>query len=215
MTEHGPGEWNAYFQHDERGERTEVLANRLGIVDDDGLQLAERDHGARAALRIRTGASPVAQTFDLAHLRAIHEALFGEVYAWAGRVRTVGLAKGMTTFADPGEGIRRAAAQAQRVVHDTDWPSADDELFAVRLAEVFAWVNLAHPFREGNGRTTRLFLADVAALAGRRLEFARVGKAVWDQRSELTSPDLGSTTPVPDAMVPVMRHVAGGAAHRG
>ncbi len=138
MTARGPGEWDAYFQRDERGERTEVLANGLGITDDDELQLAERGHGARAALRIRTGASPVAQTFDL-----------------------------------------------------------------------------AHPFREGNGRTTRLFLADVAALARRRLEFARIGKAVWDQRSELTSPDLGTTTPVPDAMVPVMHHVAGCTEHGG
>ena len=70
-----------------------VLRNRLDIRDAPALEAAERE---LVALRLL---EPVpAGDFDLNHLKAIHRHLFQDVYAWAGEVRTVEIAKGDSRF---------------------------------------------------------------------------------------------------------------------
>jgi cell filamentation protein len=65
--------------------------------------------------------------------------------------------------------------------------------------------NFAHPFREGNGRTTRIFLSHVAELSPFRLDFTRVGADVWNQRASLSMPDRGATRLHPDEIVGVFK----------
>ena len=75
--------------------RTGVLRNRLGITDPAELARAEaRLAAGREAILFRARLD--LGGYDLAHLQAIHRHLFGQIYDWAGQVRTVNMSKGGT-----------------------------------------------------------------------------------------------------------------------
>lgn len=85
-----------------------VLKNRLGITDEATLQQAEADIVAARSQELSR--KPLKGDFDLAHLRAIHGRLFGDVYEWAGELRTIDIGKGGSRFAHYGH-IEGSAAQ--------------------------------------------------------------------------------------------------------
>jgi cell filamentation protein len=68
---------------------------------------------------------------------------------------------------------------------------------------VFAYLNQAHPFREGNGRTSKVFMEEVAEQSRFTLDFSRVAPDQWNQASMLSRPDLLAYEPVPNSLVPV------------
>ena len=72
---------------------TGVLYTKLGLGTAAELEAAEREI-THAAL-ILLDDSPVSPSYDLPHLREIHERIFGDIYEWAGQIRTVGIAKGL------------------------------------------------------------------------------------------------------------------------
>jgi cell filamentation protein len=80
-------------------------------------------------------------------LAAIHTALFAEIYSFAGELRTVNIAKGSFRFA-PLMYLPQSLAYIDAMPHTTF-----DEIVAK-----YVEMNIAHPFREGNGRATRLWL---------------------------------------------------------
>ncbi|KAA0988326.1 cell filamentation protein Fic, partial [Pseudonocardia sp. EV170527-09] len=82
-----------------------------------------------------------------------------------------------------------------------------DNDFADRAAIVYSWLNYAHPFRDLNGRVTRIFMDYVAAQADRVIDYSKVPGDVWIQRSAFTVPDQGQTRPAPEYMTPVFRAV--------
>ena len=66
---------------------TGVLRNKLGLSTTEALQAAEREITHAALIFLR--GSPVPPSNDLRHLRAIHRRVFGDIYDWAGQLRTV------------------------------------------------------------------------------------------------------------------------------
>lgn len=100
------------------------------------------------------------------HYRAIHHHLFQDVYAWAGKFRTVRIAKDGSAFCYPEHIAREMTAVfgALRKAHYFRDLSADE--FAEASAHFLATLNAIHPFREGNGRTQTTFLALLADQAG-------------------------------------------------
>lgn len=66
----------------------------------------------------------------------------------------------------------------------------------------------AHPFREGNGRTTKVFMEHIAERSPYTLEFERVPEEVWNLASAATRPPMGEYTPNHRPMVPVFEHAA-------
>ncbi len=152
----------------------------------------------------------VSHTFDADHVRAIHQHLFQDVYEWAGQFRGVNMAKGSGRgFGDVKTGeIDRYLSDVHRLVESTAWERLDREQFGERTATVFAYLNQAHPFREGNGRTSKVLMEHVAARSRFALDFDRVSPLEWNQASEFTRPDLLAYDPVPDSLVPVFRHIA-------
>lgn len=78
---------------------TDVLKNKPGLRDSEAVRRYEYEQTVSRAAELQ--ASPVAGKFDLQHLKAIHKHLFQDVYAWAGEVRTVNIAKGGDSFASP------------------------------------------------------------------------------------------------------------------
>jgi cell filamentation protein len=97
------------------------------------------------------------------------------VYPWAGQWRQVGIAKGETQFL-PHTQIQSALDALFRDVDAWAITAATDiETFSTKASELLLRLNYIHPFREGNGRTQRLFLQQWANSVGKSLNWASVG----------------------------------------
>jgi len=142
---------------------TGVLRNKLGLRTAEELRTAEREI-THAAL-IFLGEAPVQPSYDLAHLCAIHRRIFGDIYDWAGQLRTVAIAKG-SWFCLP-QYIESSAAEIFRVLHGEGLlRGLPRDVFTERLAYYLGEVNAVHPFREGNGRAQRAFFEQLASDVG-------------------------------------------------
>ena len=120
---------------------------------------------------------PLVGPYDRAHLQAIHKHIFQDVYEWAGKLRTVEIAKpGSPFFAFQRfivPSLDTLAAQLKAEGHLRGL-SADD--FAIRAGRYLGEVNAIHPFREGNGRTQQEFVRALALQAGHRIAWANVSR---------------------------------------
>lgn len=148
---------------------TAVLKNRLGLRDQTDLDAFEADATAQRF------AEPLpAGRFTLTHYRAVHRHLFGDVYPWAGRFRTVRIAKGGSAFAYP-EHIQRemrrvfSGLKARDCLRHLTVPA-----FAAGAAHFLAELNAIHPFRDGNGRSQLAFVSLLAFEAGHPLDATRI-----------------------------------------
>ncbi|HEY6312642.1 MAG TPA: Fic family protein [Streptosporangiaceae bacterium] len=142
---------------------TGILYNRLGLYSAAALEAAEREI-THAAL-ILLDESPVSPSYDLSHLREIHKRIFGDIYQWAGQIRTVAIAKSAMFYLP--QYIDSSAAVIFRELHDEDClRGLHRGVFVGRLAYYLGEVNALHPFREGNGRAQRAFFGQLARDAG-------------------------------------------------
>jgi len=142
---------------------TGVLYNKLGLRSAAALEAAEREI-THAAL-ILLDESPAFPSYDLPHLREIHKWIFGDIYQWAGQIRTVAIAKS-AMFCLP-QYIDSSAAVIFRELHDEDClRGLHRGAFVERLAYYLGEVNALHPFRGGNGRAQRAFCGQLARDAG-------------------------------------------------
>ena len=111
------------------------------------------------------------------HYRAIHRHIFGDVYAWAGRIRTVRIGKGGSMFCYPehiGGEMQRLFAKFRK---EDLFRNLGARSFANEAAHFFGELNAIHPFREGNGRTQLAFLAVMAQAAGHEADLERIEPA--------------------------------------
>jgi cell filamentation protein len=140
-----------------------VLRNRLGISDAEELARVEAEVTALRMTQLLEGRLPGG--YDLAHLQAFHARTFGDLYTWAGELRTVGIDKGVP-FCPPEHLASFAGDVFRRLAGDGYLRGRDREEFLDGLADLVGNLNALHPFREGNGRTVRLFVAQLARDAG-------------------------------------------------
>jgi fido (protein-threonine AMPylation protein) len=152
--------------------RTDVLRNRYGLRDPSELTLRE---AATAALRLaELVVRPVSGRYDLPHLQAIHRRLFGDIYEWAGELRTVALAKPGAMFALPEHIEAYLTGMFAELHREQQLRGLDRNQLPARLAHYLAEINAAHPFREGNGRAQRAFIGQLAAERGYRIAWDRL-----------------------------------------
>lgn len=148
-----------------------VLKNKLNIHDFDKLYNRERD---LADLRSRElFESPIKGKFDFKHLQKIHEYLFQDIYDWAGKVRTVDIAKGnlfCRFFAIESEADRIFT----ELKNEKYLQNLNVAGFSKRLAYYLSEINALHPFREGNGRAQREFIRQLAYQNGYFLSYAGI-----------------------------------------
>lgn len=102
------------------------------------------------------------KTFDLQHLQAIHRHLFQDVYEWAGQIRKVDLSKGDTYFLPHPSIEKEAAFIFDRLKHKDYLEGLEPGIFSIEAAYCWETINRIHPFREGNGRTQREFINQLA-----------------------------------------------------
>lgn len=150
---------------------TGVLRNLLGISDQDELDRVEAEI---TALRLaQLAENPLPGAYDLQHLRAVHKQIFGDLYAWAGELRTVAIAK-RDVFCLP-QHIRAFADEVfARLARDNYLQGLDHGAFASGLAEFLGDINALHPFREGNGRAQRALVSQLTRSAGYELRWTEM-----------------------------------------
>ena len=144
-----------------------ALKNKLGITD--SLKLAREEERISKARALELFEKRLLDSFEngtFHGLAQIHEYLFSDIYDFAGKIRTVNLAKGGFRFA-PVLYLRDALEKISRMPQSTF-----DEII-----EKYVEMNVAHPFREGNGRSTRIWLdAILKKELGKVIDWSRVDK---------------------------------------
>jgi cell filamentation protein len=143
---------------------TTVLINRLGTTDQSILNAFEAEMTSqRAAEPLPIG------RLSYTHYRAIHRHFFQDVYAGAGRIRTVRMSKGSSEFCYP-ENIDREMRRLFDGTAQKHLRGLDARKFAEKAAHLLAELNAIHPFREGNGRMQLAFLTVLAERAAHPLK---------------------------------------------
>ena len=144
-----------------------ALENKLGITNSAELAREEERISKRKAVELfESGSLDKLAPGRFASLQAIHKALFEDIYDFAGELRTVNLAKGNFRFA-PLMYLEAALANIDKMPQSTF-----DEII-----EKYVEMNIAHPFREGNGRSTRIWLDLILKKElGQVIDWSRVDK---------------------------------------
>ena len=131
-----------------RGTNKMALENKLGITSSPELAEAEERISKKKALELfENGLLDSLESGTTASLKAIHKYLFDEIYDFSGELRTVNIAKGNFRFA-PLMYLEAALANIDKMPQST----------FDKIVEKYVEMNIAHPFREGNGRSTRIWL---------------------------------------------------------
>lgn len=152
---------------------SEVLVNKLNIRDIDRLHEAER---RLTMLRLDDLLNnSIKGNFDLKHLQSIHKYLFQDVYEWAGKIRTVDIAKS-NMFCK----VQFINTQANEIFSnlksDNFLNGMSREEFVEKSAYYFSEINALHPFREGNGRAQREYIRELALYQGYSVYFDDIGE---------------------------------------
>lgn len=143
---------------------TDVLINKVGLKDARALEKAEANYYAVASFELTN--SPIKGNYDFKHLQQIHARLFGDLYDWAGKPRTVDISKGTSRFANH-QFIESSANHLLRQLQkENHLKGLDADKISERAAHYLGEFNAVHPFREGNGRATRHFVGQLVKEAG-------------------------------------------------
>ena len=159
-----------YFYDDEADAKycypgTNVLKNKLDIRNLDTLHMAERDYSSVRQTEIMM--QGVTGDFSFKHLCSIHKQLFQDIYTWAGKTRTVDISKGtvfcLVQFIEMQFEDLYRKLQKENFLKDI----TDKAEMSKRLAFYLGELNMIHPFREGNGRTQRIYVEQLCLNNGR------------------------------------------------
>lgn len=152
---------------------TDVLINKLDIHDPDILHDAERDLTARRLLQLQQ--DPIKGKFDYNHLKRIHKFLFQDLYLWAGKERTVDIAKS-DMFCRAAFLSDQASEIFSKLKRESLLANLSKDEFIQRVVYYFGEINALHPFREGNGRTQREFFRELAIHADHEINYSSIGE---------------------------------------
>lgn len=149
---------------------TAVLINKFDLRKQEALDRAEAVAVTVHSIEVENEPMPDAFTFDF--YCGLHRRLFGDIYSWAGEIRKINISKKGTQFYDFRELKSCGQLLFQRFEQFDKVKSFDKDEFAEWIAEIYGDLNMLHPFREGNGRTERLFITLVIKSAGYKINFS-------------------------------------------
>ena len=143
------------------------VENKLGLTSSDDLAREEERLSKKKAVELfENGMLDALPAGKFSTLQAIHKYLFEDIYDFAGKLRTVNLAKGNFRFA-PLMYLEAALANIDKMPQSTF-----DEII-----EKYVEMNIAHPFREGNGRSTRIWLDHILKTEiGKVMDWSKMDK---------------------------------------
>lgn len=157
---------------------TNTLINRFNVTDPKQLQAIESQY-----YYIRSIKPLPKGSFDYDHLKALHKHFFDDVYPWAGQQRTVDISKQGNLFAHNAF-IESSLTKLFKQLHqEKRLEGLEADTFYGRLSYYFNEVNAVHPFREGNGRTQRVFFEELAKGAGYQLDWKKIDREAYIEAS--------------------------------
>lgn len=152
----------------------DTIINKLGITDELELIEAEENIVAEkiiALLKESENSEP-----NLDYFKHIHQVLFEDLYDFAGKFRIVDIIKGDSLY--PFAYAQFLQPEAERIFSELKAKNYLKRLekpeFVVEISRLSTDLNALHPFREGNGRTIRMYLMIIAYLAGYLLDYSQV-----------------------------------------
>lgn len=149
---------------------TTVLVNNLGLRSQEALDQAEKIATSLRSVELESKGSD--ESFSFSFYCSIHKYLFGDIYEWAGTLRTVDLSKKGTRFCRA-EAIQQVgSAMFSRLQKENYFQNIPREYYVLKISEFYHDLNMLHPFREGNGRTQRLFFTMLIRRAGYDIDFS-------------------------------------------
>jgi cell filamentation protein len=151
---------------------TTCLINKFDIKDDKQLSLIEGQITFAKGSELER--NPVKGNFDFEHYKSIHKYLFDEIYEWAGKIRTVDMSKKGTNFAKANEIEKLADACFLRLKSENYFKRQEFDEFISNIVDFYCVTNMLHPFREGNGRTQRIFISQLIRYAGYDIDFSSI-----------------------------------------
>ena len=152
-------------------EGTTCLVNKLGIRDEK--KLSEIEAQITFAKAVMLEETPIDDDFGFEHFKKIHDFLLCDLYEWAGQVRTVDISKKRTKLLDAAS-IESIGTKCFAKVREGYFENLPFDEFVKRIAEFYNDVNYIHPFREGNGRTQRIYFTQLIRHYGYDINFADV-----------------------------------------
>ena len=149
---------------------TTVLVNKLDIREQAELDAVEKQ--ITLFRGIQTELETEFADVDLEFYKNIHRSVFGDIYEWAGSFRTVNISKKGTVFCDYRELERLGRLKFGRLRELNFLTGMPDAEFLAEVTELYHELNMLHPFREGNGRTLRLFVTLLVRNTERDIDFS-------------------------------------------
>ncbi|MDE7056200.1 MAG: Fic family protein [Lactobacillus sp.] len=146
-----------------------TLKNKLNITD--AAELAQKEY-LGSAVRALAFLRENKKITSVEDLKKIHQIMFGWLYDWAGQIRDYELIKGNTEFLE----YTRIKFGIEEIDEKIKQLAAKKELADTDYAFLLDRLNYLHPFREGNGRSSKLFLQALAANHNQVIDYSRSNK---------------------------------------
>lgn len=166
---------------------SEVLINKFDVRDTLLLHAYERKY---VTARIHElSENPIKGNFDIKHLQEIHGHLFQDMFSWAGELRETDIARMDVVTNQTYEFCQSHLLEGfqhdifKNLKKQNYLMDLDKDQFSKGAAELMGEINMLHPFREGNGRTQREFMRELAQQAGWELDFTNVSKEQMTEAS--------------------------------
>lgn len=153
-------------------EGTSCLINKFDIKDE--VILKELETTITLNKITEYSLNPLFDSFDVQHYKNIHRYLFGDIYDWAGEYRTVDMSKKGTIFAEA-ENVENLMSNCFKRLNDKNlFQGLKFDDFIDDFVDFYCVTNMIHPFREGNGRTQRVFLNQLINKNGYDIDFFEI-----------------------------------------
>ncbi|MBM7609284.1 cell filamentation protein [Lysinibacillus composti] len=153
-----------------------LQCNKLGLTNNRDLEEAEAFVFFIRAIQVEQG-SYLLSSFTLEDFKNLHEHLFQDIYPFAGQFRNVQLVKGNTRFCQHQFIETNAQVLFDELQNEEDWKSLDEA--SERLAYFKTELNMLHPFREGNGRTIRIFIQKYALMKNIKWDITLIDRDLY------------------------------------
>jgi cell filamentation protein len=174
-----------------------VLANKAGIKNAKELKTFEQEVTSARSDELGVASRDIASGFGAKHIASIHNFLFQDAYRWAGQFRTVDFEKKGVLYAKANQ-IPDVLKGMQAELKNLNFlRGLDKEKFVAGLSQTFASLNHAQPFRDGNDKTIRTFITQLAKQAGYSVDFSKISRSEWvEMANAATKNDLAKAKAV-------------------
>jgi len=149
-----------------------VLINHFNITNTSQLNEIEAELTALSIKQLSE--QPDSAIFNTEYLCYLHREIFSDVYPWAGELRVVDICKGSTIFLENAKILNTLDMLFVEFGDHNFYRGFDQNQFSIHAGIFLNKLNFIHPFREGNGRTQRLLITQIARQAGFIINWAAI-----------------------------------------